>query len=223
MPTTADGTRGPGELIEPVSYRFPRATTSGKAAAAVAPTSSYSGSSRKASGKANMASYNRVLLMGNLTRDPALRYTPSQQPVCEFGVACNRKFKTANGEDREEVTFVDVTAWGKQAEVINQYMNKGKPIFIEGRLKYDTWEDKQGGGKRSKLTVVVENFQFIGSRDGGGGGGGGGTGDQGRSYDDQRPPQRGPARQPQGAAQQRPAPEQPYGDEQQFKEDDIPF
>src|SRR3954468_4374688 len=130
-----------------------------------------------------MASYNRVLLLGNLTRDPALKYTPSQMAVCEFGVACNRKFRTAQGEDREEVTFVDVTAWGKQAEVINQYMTKGKPIFIEGRLKYDQWEDKNGGGKRSKLTVVIENFQFVGGRDGGGEGGGGGGGGQ-RSYDE---------------------------------------
>ncbi len=159
-----------------------------------------------------MASFNKVFLMGNLTRDPALKYTGSQQAVCEFGLACNRKYKTANGEDREEVTFVDITAWGKQAEVLNQYMTKGKPIFIEGRLKYDTWEDKNGGGKRHKLTVVVENFQFVGGRDGQGGGGGGGGGN------------RGPARQPQGAgAPSRPAPEQPFGDEQQFKEDDIPF
>src|SRR3954468_20815278 len=164
-----------------------------------------------------MASYNRVLLLGNLTRDPALKYTPSQMAVCEFGVACNRKFRTAQGEDREEVTFVDVTAWGKQAEVINQYMTKGKPIFIEGRLKYDQWEDKQGGGKRSKLTVVVENFQFVGGRDGGQGGGGGGAPEGGERSYEQRPPQRGPARQPQQAAAARPAPEQPFGDEQQFK------
>lgn len=171
-----------------------------------------------------MASYNRVLLMGNLTRDPQLKYLPSQTAVVEFGVACNRKFRTAQGEDREEVTFVDVSAFGKQAEVINQYMTKGKPIFIEGRLKYDTWEDKQGGGKRHKLTVVIENFQFVGGRDGGGGGGGGGGG-QGRSYDDnnERPPQRGPARQPQAAPAQKAAPEQPYGEEQHFQEDDIPF
>ena len=169
-----------------------------------------------------MASFNRVLLMGNLTRDPQLKYLPSQTAVAEFGVACNRKFRTANGEDREEVTFVDVTAFGKQAEVINQYMNKGKPIFIEGRLKYDTWEDKQGGGKRSKLTVVVENFQFVGSRDGGGGGGGHPGNEDQESRAPQ--PQRGPARQPQrGGQTQRPAPEQPFGDEEQFQKDDIPF
>jgi single-strand DNA-binding protein len=183
-----------------------------------------------------MASFNKVLLMGNLTRDVQLKYLPSQTAVAEFGLACNRKFRTATGEDREEVTFVDITAFGKQAEVLNQYMTKGKPIFIEGRLKFDSWEDKNGGGKRSKLTVVVENFQFVGGRDGGGGGGGGGAG--GGGYADeggggagqqqQRPQQnRGPARQPQGAAAgagaSRPAPEQPFGDEQQFKEDDIPF
>ncbi|HYO08126.1 MAG TPA: single-stranded DNA-binding protein [Tepidisphaeraceae bacterium] len=196
-----------------------------------------------------MASFNKVLLMGNLTRDPQLKYLPSQTAVAEFGLACNRKFRTANGEDREEVTFVDVTAFGKQAEVINQYCQKGKALFIEGRLKYDTWDDKNGGGKRSKLTVVIENFQFVGGRDGaeGGGGGGGfnrsnyaggddengggggGGGGNGGGYN-QRPQQnRGPQRQPAnrgpqgGGQQQRPAPEQPFGDEQQFKEDDIPF
>src|SRR5215210_3459607 len=119
-----------------------------------------------------MASFNQVILMGNLTRDPQLKFLPSQTPVAEFGVACNRKFTTAQGEQREEVTFVDCTAFGKTAENINKYFTKGKPIFIDGRLKYDQWEDKQGGGKRSKLTVVVNNFQFIGGRDGGGGGGG---------------------------------------------------
>src|SRR5256885_16982714 len=155
-----------------------------------------------------MPSFNKVLLMGNLTRDPQLKYLPSQTAVAEFGVACNRKFRTAQGEDREEVTFVDCAAFGKQAEVINQYMNKGKPIFIEGRLKYDQWEDKQGGGKRSKLSVVIENFQFVGSREGGGGSGGGGGSDQGRSYENgnQRQPARGaPARAPPNA-DARPAP-----------------
>src|SRR5580765_3443988 len=148
-----------------------------------------------------MASFNKVMLLGNLTRDPALKYTPSQQAVCEIGVAVNRKFKTASGEDREEVTFVDCTAWGKQAEVINQYMTKGKPIFIEGRLKLDQWEDKQGGGKRSKMTVVIENFQFVGGRDGQGGGGGGNYELHGRDEGDQRP-----AARPAPARQQRPAP-----------------
>src|SRR4051794_22901183 len=118
-----------------------------------------------------MASYNKVILMGNLTRDPQMKYLPSQTAVVEFGLACNRKYKTQSGEQKEEVTFVDCTAFGRTGEVINQYFTKGKPIFIEGRLKYDQWEDKQGGGKRHKLTVVVDNFQFVGGRDGGGGGG----------------------------------------------------
>ncbi|HWE97825.1 MAG TPA: single-stranded DNA-binding protein [Tepidisphaeraceae bacterium] len=185
-----------------------------------------------------MASYNKVLLMGNLTRDPQLKYLPSQTAVAEFGLACNRKFKTAQGEEREEVTFVDVAAFGKTGELINQYFTKGKPIFIEGRLKYDQWEDKQGGGKRSKLTVVVDNFQFIGGRDGGGGGGGAGGGGGGgghtQSYEsegggeDQRPaPRQAPARPAAQRPPARPAPaapaEPPFGEEQQFKDDDIPF
>lgn len=165
-----------------------------------------------------MASYNRVLLMGNLTRDPQLKYLPSQTAVVDFGVACNRTFKTQSGEQKEEVTFVDCSAFGRTAEVINQYFTKGKPIFIEGRLKYDQWEDKQGGGKRSKLSVQVENFQFVGGRDGGGGEGGGGGGENAPRQN------RGPARS--GGApsrQQQPAAEQPFPEEQQFKEDDIPF
>ena len=109
-----------------------------------------------------MASYNKVFLMGNLTRDPQVKHLPSQMVVAEFGLAVNRRYKTATGEDKEEVAFVDCTAFGRQAETISQYCTKGKPIFIEGRLKFDTWDDKQGGGKRSKLTVVVENFQFLG-------------------------------------------------------------
>src|SRR5262245_9035760 len=123
-----------------------------------------------------MANLNKVMLMGNLTRDPQLKYLPNQTPVVEFGLAVNRRWKGPNGEDREETTFVDISAFGRTGEVINQYFTKGKPIFIEGRLKYDQWEDKQGGGKRSKITVVIENFQFVGGRDGGGGGGGGGGG-----------------------------------------------
>ena len=181
-----------------------------------------------------MASFNKVILLGNLTRDPQLKYLPSQTAVAEFGLAVNRKFKTQAGEDREEVTFVDCTAFAKQGELINQYFTKGKPIFIEGRLKFDSWEDKQGGGKRSKLTVVVENFQFVGGRDGGqGGGGGGGDYDAGASGGgggggnyDQRPRQSAPPRAPQRPPPGRPAPQQaepPFGDEQQFKEDDIPF
>ena len=179
-----------------------------------------------------MASFNKVILMGNLTRDPQLKYLPSQTAVVEFGLACNRKFKTQAGEDKEEVTFVDCTAFGRTGEVINQYFTKGKPIFIEGRLKYDQWEDKQGGGKRHKLTVVIENFQFVGGRDGGGGGGGGGGTSQdseaAQDYD-QRPQRQSLPRGPTPAARTAPrppaaaAPEPPFSEEQQFKDDDIPF
>jgi single-strand DNA-binding protein len=172
-----------------------------------------------------MASYNRVILMGNLTRDPQLRYLPNQTAVVDIGLAVNHKFRTASGEDREEVCFIDCTAFGKQAEVINQYCQKGRPLLVEGRLKLDTWDDKQTGQKRSKHKVNIDNFQLLGSRqDGQGGGGGNNESGEQRSYD-QRPPQRGPQRQPAnaGAAAQRPAPEQPFGEEQQFKEDDIPF
>src|SRR3982751_5658032 len=133
-----------------------------------------------------MASFNKVILMGNLTRDPQLKYLPSQMAVVEFGLAMNRKFRTQAGEDREEVTFIDCSAFGKTGELINQYFTKGKPIFIQGRLKYDSWDDKNGGGKRSKVTVVVDNFQFIGGRDGpgqGGGAGGGGYEEAGGGYE----------------------------------------
>lgn len=117
--------------------------------------------------------FNRVQFGGRLTRDPQLRFLPNQSAVCDFGMACNRKFKSSGGEDREEATFVDVTAFGKQAELINQYCRSGSPLFIEARLRYQTWEDKGGGGKRSKLELVVENFQFLGSRQDNGGGEGG--------------------------------------------------
>jgi single-strand DNA-binding protein len=176
-----------------------------------------------------MSSFNKVMLMGNLTRDPQLKYLPSQTAVAEFGIACNRKFRTATGEDREEVTFVDIAAFGKTGELINQYFTKGKPIFIEGRLKFDQWEDKQGGGKRSKLTVVAENFQFIGGRDGGGGGAPPGGGYDAGSGE-QAPPRSAPSRpQPARPAGGRPAPQQqapaepPFDAEQHIKEDDIPF
>ncbi|HEY5551923.1 MAG TPA: single-stranded DNA-binding protein [Opitutaceae bacterium] len=121
-----------------------------------------------------MANLNKVLLIGNLTRDPELRQTPKGTAVAQFGIAVNRTFRGEDGQSREEVTFVDLEAWGKQAETISKYMSKGRPIFIEGRLKLDQWEDKNGGGKRSKLRVVVENFQFLGSRQGGGEESGGG-------------------------------------------------
>ena len=124
-----------------------------------------------------MASFNQVILLGNLTRDVELRHTPSNQAVANIGLAMNRQFQTKDGERREETTFVDCEAWGRQAEVMAQYLSKGRPVFIQGRLKLDTWQDQQGQN-RSKLKVVVENFQFVGGRDGGGNapsGGGGGS------------------------------------------------
>lgn len=113
-----------------------------------------------------MASFNKVILLGNLTRDPELRYTPKGTAIARLGIAVNRRWTSEGGEQREETTFVDVDAFGKQAETLGQYMKKGRPIFIEGRLRFDSWEDKQTGQKRSKLGVVLENFQFVGSAQG---------------------------------------------------------
>ena len=112
-----------------------------------------------------MPSFNRVLLLGNLTRDPILKTLPTQSQVCEFGLAVNRRFRTPQGEDRVDTVFVDCAAFGKLADTIVHYCRKGRPLFVEGRLRYDTWEDK-AGVKRSKLSVVVENFQFVGTREG---------------------------------------------------------
>ncbi len=116
-------------------------------------------------------SVNKVFLMGNLTRDVELKYTPSNQPVATFGLAMNRRYRTREGENREETTFVDCEAWARTAEVMSEYLSKGRPVFIEGRLKLDQWQDKDGNN-RSKLRVVVENFQFVDSRGSTGGGGG---------------------------------------------------
>ncbi|MGJ8639632.1 MAG: single-stranded DNA-binding protein [Opitutaceae bacterium] len=129
-----------------------------------------------------MASFNKVILMGNLTRDPETRVTASGLTICKLGLAVSRVFSTKDGERREETTFVDIDAFGKQAEVITKYMRKGKPIHVEGRLKLDQWEG-QDGQKRSKLSVVLENFQFVGGRDDGDSNSGGG-------YDRSSPPAR---------------------------------
>jgi|SRR5580704_862777 single-strand DNA-binding protein len=111
-----------------------------------------------------MANLNRVLLIGNLTRDPEVRYTPKGTPVTEIGLAVNRIYSGEDGEKKEETTFVDVTLWARQAEIAGQYLKKGRPVFIEGRLQLDTWDDKQTGQKRSRLRVVAENIQLLGSR-----------------------------------------------------------
>jgi single-strand DNA-binding protein len=110
-----------------------------------------------------MANFNRVLLMGNLTRDPELRYLQSGQAVVKIGLAVNRKYRNKSTQEMvEETTFVDIEGWGQQAETFSKYMSKGRPVFIEGRLRLDSWEGKDGQ-KKSKLVVVMENFQFLGS------------------------------------------------------------
>ena len=118
-----------------------------------------------------MPNYNKVILMGRLTRDPEVRYVSSGTPVAGLGLAVNRRWKNQEGQMQEETTFVDVDAFGRQAETIGQYLKKGRPVMVEGRLKLDQWDDKQTGQKRSKLGVVLENFQFLDSRGEGGGGG----------------------------------------------------
>ena len=146
-----------------------------------------------------MASFNKVILIGNLTRDPQLSYLPSQTPVVEFGLASNRKYKKQDGTLGEDTCFVDCQMFGKRAEVINQYLKKGDPLFVEGRLKFDSWE--KDGQKRSKLRVFVESFEFLGK-----GGGGQGGGNQGGGYQQSAP---APS-----------APEAPHGG---GMDDDIPF
>ncbi len=148
------------------------------------------------------ANFNKVFLMGNLTRDVELKYTPNNQPVAAFGIAMNRRYRTREGEDRQDTTFVDCEAWGRTAEVMNQYLAKGRPVFVEGRLKLDQWQDKDGNN-RSKLRVVVENFQFIDSRPSGGG----------------QAPAKGGANQPAYAGNKGPAP----AEHEALNEDDIPF
>jgi len=175
-----------------------------------------------------MANYNRIILVGNLTRDPQLKYLPSQTQVVEFGLAVNHKYRTKDGQDREEVMFIDCSLFGKGAEVINTYCQKGKQLLVEGRLKLDTWEDKNGGGKRSRHTVFVENFQLMGGRnDSGAPAGGGQSYDEGSAASSAprqaaRPPAALPAPARPAAVEQPPA-EPPFGEEQAFTDDDIPF
>lgn len=110
-----------------------------------------------------MASYNKVLLMGNLTRDPEVRFTPKGTAVANLGLAVNRNYTTETGEVKEEVVYVDIELWGRQAELAGQYLSKGRPVFVEGRLRMDTWDDKETGQKRSRLRVVGERIQFLGA------------------------------------------------------------
>jgi single-strand DNA-binding protein len=113
-----------------------------------------------------MASFNKVILLGNLTRDPEVRYTPKGSAVCDLGIAVNRVYTTDSGERREEVTYVDVVLWARLAEIAGEYLKKGRPVFIEGRLQMDSWDDKQTGQKRTKLRVVGESMQLLGGRPG---------------------------------------------------------
>ena len=156
-----------------------------------------------------MASFNRVILAGNLTRDPELRYTPKGTAVARIGLAVNRTWKSETGETKEEVTFVDVEAFGRQAEVISQYMKKGRPFLVEGRLKLDQWEDKNTHQKQSKLKVILESFSFIDSR-----GEAGAPSEAPR----QRP---APAAAPSAAPSAAPEPGEP--DMPPQEQDDVPF
>ncbi len=160
-----------------------------------------------------MANLNKVFLMGNLTRDPQLSYTPSQTPVCELGLAVNRRWTAQDGQQKEEVTYVDCTSYGKQAETLSKYMKKGRPLFVEGRLKLDQWE-AQDGSKRSKMRVVIEGFQFLGgpdSRSGDAAEGGSDSGSGQRFQPRSAPPAGRPAA--------------PHADDQPppISDDDIPF
>ena len=153
-----------------------------------------------------MASFNKVILLGNLTRDPEVRYTPKGSAVCDLGLAVNRNYTLDNGEKREEVTFVDVVLWARLAEIAGEYLKKGRPVFIEGRLQMDSWDDKQTGQKRTKLRVVGETMQLLGSRPGGASGGTGGS----EGPEAERPPR--PAAKSAGATAQ-----------SAQDEDEIPF
>jgi single-strand DNA-binding protein len=164
-----------------------------------------------------MASYNRVILVGNLTRDPEIRYIPSGTPVCDVGLAVNDRRKNQSGEWVEETTFVDVTMWARTAEVACEYLSKGSPVLIEGRLKLDTWESNDGQ-KRSKLRVVCERMQMLGGRGAGAGAAGGGAGPAGEGA-----PRQAPRRD---SAYSQPAPSQDESEAPPPMEppaDDIPF
>ena len=162
-----------------------------------------------------MANYNKVILAGNLTRDPQLSYTPTQTPVVDFGMAINRTWRGQDGQKNEETCFVDCRAFGRQAETINQYLSKGRPVLVEGRLRFSSWE--KDGRKHSKLSVTVENFQFMGSAQGG----------QSGSPAPQRQAS-APQQQPPHPQQQQQAPPDDFGDEPAPPFDDgggedIPF
>jgi single-strand DNA-binding protein len=166
-----------------------------------------------------MASFNKVILMGNLTRDPELRVTANGNSICKLGLATSRVYSTKDGERREETTFVDIDAFGKQAEVISKYMRKGRPIMVEGRLKLDQWESGDGQ-KRNKLSVVLESFQFLGGRDDNEGG----SGNSGGGYEKSSPPR---AASSESAAPSESAPSAPaagnFSNDNDSLDEDVPF
>jgi single-strand DNA-binding protein len=159
-----------------------------------------------------MANFNRVLLMGNLTRDPEVRYTPKGTAVCTLGLAVNEAYTTQSGEQKEETIFVDIDVWGRQAETAGQYLAKGRPVFVEGRLRLDSWDDKETGQKRSKLKVVALRIQFLGAPK------------AGADFSDQPPgddkPQRGAA---QGGLPPAPARASEEAPPPPAQDDNIPF
>ncbi len=154
-----------------------------------------------------MASFNKVILLGNLTRDPEMRVTPNGNSICKLGLAVSRVYSTRDGERREETTFVDIDAFGKQAEVISKYMRKGRPMMVEGRLRLDQWETNEGQ-KRSKLNVVLENFQFVGGRDENEGSSGG--------YESSSPPPRQNRAESDGGSKN-------FGNDDDTLDEDVPF
>ena len=174
-----------------------------------------------------MASLNKVMIIGNLTRDPELRYTPKGTAVTELGIAVNRRYTAENGEKREETTFVDVTLWGRTAELAGEYLRKGRAVYIEGRLQLDSWDDKQTGQKRSKLRVVGEEMQFLGGgREQGGGGGEYEQREQrepreSRGYDNRS--QYGEGRPQRQQSRPTPPPRPPADPDLDVEDDDIPF
>jgi len=161
-----------------------------------------------------MASFNKVILMGNLTRDPEMRVTPNGLSICKLGLALNRVYSTKDGERKEETTFVDVDSFGKQAEVLSKYLRKGSPLMLEGRLRLDQWESD--GQKRSKLNVVLENFQFVGGRDDGSGSGSGG------GYESSSPPPRRSADSG-GASSSSSSSSSSGSDAEDTLDEDVPF
>jgi single-strand DNA-binding protein len=163
-----------------------------------------------------MANLNKVMLIGNLTRDPELRYTPKGTAVADIAIAINRIWNNDQGQRQEETTFVDVTLWGRQAELAQQYLSKGRGVYIEGRLQMDTWDDKTTGQKRSKLKVIAENLQFL--PDGRGGQQQGAPRQQAGGGQGQQPAQRPQASQGQGGQGGSPADADDYPEE-----DEIPF